>query len=126
MTPSELLTEARAVISRGDSALAGSWARVSTLLTRQALEEVLDAFWARGDVEIATLKGATTATQLACLPEFVDPGLAYQTSFVWSALSNACHYHAYDLPPSAAELEDWIADVERVVSATATVVPAWR
>lgn len=126
MTPSELLTEARAVISREDSALVGSWARVSTLLTRQALEEVLDAFWARGGPAFATLEGATTATQLACLPEFVDPVLARQTSFVWAALSNACHYHAYDLPPSASELDDWIADVERLLSATMTAVPAWR
>lgn len=126
MTPSDLLIEARAIIARNDSALTRSWARASTLLTRQALEETLDAFWLRGDADIATLKEATMASQLACLPEFVDPLLARQTSFVWSALTQACHYHSYDLPPSASELDDWISDIERLVLATAMAAPAWK
>jgi hypothetical protein len=32
-------------------------------------------------------------------------------------LSEACHHHAYEIGPTASELEGWLAAVERLVAA---------
>ena len=36
-----------------------------------------------------------------------------------AALSRACHYHPYELAPSAAELTSWISDVESLITQVA-------
>ena len=41
--------------------------------------------------------------------------LAHQVAFTYAALSNACHYHPYELAPTAAELGGWIEDVTVLV-----------
>ena len=38
--------------------------------------------------------------------------LAARIAHTWSALSNACHYHSYELVPTAGELEGWIETVD--------------
>ena len=44
--------------------------------------------------------------QLAALPVYLrDPDLAGRVSYSWWALTRASHYHHYELPPTAAELE---------------------
>jgi hypothetical protein len=50
----------------------------------------------------------TRKTQLICLPAYLEPRLARDASYTWAALSSACHYHQYDLAPTAAELSRWI------------------
>jgi hypothetical protein len=115
MTPAHLLTVARDVLERKDLAAVGGWPRAVALLTRQALEQALDEFWAMGQAT-AGLSGSTMKTQLTCLPAYLEPRLAREISYVWAALSNACHYHAYDLAPTAAELSGWMTAVARLIT----------
>ena len=56
--------------------------------------------------------------QLACLPDYLaDRSLAADVAFTWGTLSEACHHHAYDLGPTASELEGWLDAVQRLVAA---------
>jgi hypothetical protein len=62
------------------------------------------------------LERASARAQLACLPEYLgDPRLAWELVFTWSALSNDCHQHAYELAPTASELERRLDAVSRLV-----------
>ena len=77
------------------------------MLTRQALESLLDVLWEK------TSPGMTRVSlraQLICLPEYLrNDVLAGQVAFTWGALSNACHCHPYELTPTAAEVTPWLA-----------------
>lgn len=107
MTPTELLAAARALLADESAATAGGWPRMVALLTRQALEGTLSEFW---EVRPATagLSSSTRKSQLACLPFYLDARVAREASYVWAVLSDACHYHAYELAPTAGELTGWI------------------
>ena len=83
------------------------------MLARRALEEALDELWSK---RAPGLERATARAQLVCLPEYLgDRGLAGEIVFTWSALSDACHHHAYELAPTAAELGRWLDAVDRLV-----------
>jgi hypothetical protein len=110
VTPDQLLTSAREMLEADAFADSGWWPRSVALLTRQALEKGLDEFWG-GNAETAGLPGCSRKAQFACLPAYLDADLAHEMSFVWSALSNACHFHPYDLAPTATELRRWIEAV---------------
>jgi hypothetical protein len=117
MTPSEMLAAARQLIERPDAATAGVWPRTAALLARQALELALDSHWvARPGT--ARLASCTMRSQLTCLPFCLgvgDEGVASQIAYTWAALSCACHFHPYELAPTAAELIGWIDDVGRLI-----------
>jgi hypothetical protein len=62
------------------------------------------------------LERASARAQLSCLPDYLrDPGLAQDIVFTWSALSRACHQHAYELAPTANELERRLDVVTRLI-----------
>ena len=42
------------------------------------------------------------------VPFYLDARVAREAGYVWAALSDACHYHAYELAPTAGELTGWI------------------
>lgn len=109
MTPTELLTAARALLA-DEAETAGGWPRMVALLTRQALERALSDFW-EARPATAGLSSSTRKSQLACLPFYLDAGIAREASYVWAVLSDACHYHAYELAPTVGELTGWIAAV---------------
>lgn len=46
----------------------------------------------------------------------MDEEVARQVTFAYAALTSACHYHPYELAPTAAELTAWIGDVETLVT----------
>lgn len=109
-TPAALVAHARAVVARGTI---GAWPRAAALLARQALEAAMDQLWAARAPEVATL---SARAQLTCLPEYLrDPALAGEVAFTWSVLSDACHAHAYEMGPTAEELEARFAVVDRLV-----------
>jgi hypothetical protein len=112
-----LLTTAEKVLREPPSGLPGLWPRAVALLTRQALEKALEEFW---DASPATagMTRCSRWSQFACLPAYLDPGAARRASCTWAALSNACHYHAYELAPTAAELTAWIGDVAGFMTST--------
>lgn len=115
MTPAQLLAAARELITRPDSGTTGVWPRTAALLARQALEEAIDAHWA-AEAETAPLCQATMRSQLICLPAYLEPAVAHQVAYTWAALSNACHYHPYELTPTSSELTAWISDVAVLIS----------
>src|SRR5258706_7346793 len=116
MTPADLLAAARDLVERPAAANIGGWSRAVAILTPQALEQALDEFWTTNPTT-AGLCDCTMKTQLTCLPAYLEPRLARQISYVWAALSNACHYHPYDLAPTAGELADWMRAVGDLMTA---------
>jgi hypothetical protein len=114
MSPGELLAAARGVLADPSAAPPGGWPRVVALLTRQALETALSEFW-EGRPATAGLSACPRKSQLACLPFYLAPRTAQEAAYTWAALSGACHYHAYELAPTAGELAGWIDDVARLI-----------
>jgi hypothetical protein len=121
-TPLALLVAARTALDRPGGLGGSAWARSTALLTRQALEGALAAYWS---ARAPGMESCSAKCQLLALPFYVDdPNIraAHQT---WAALSNACHHHAYDLSPTAVELRDWLDTSQAVVDTLtqATIVP---
>ena len=113
--PRDLLAMAHDLRRRADPATAGLWPRASALLARQALEAVVDQFWERRALDLG---GYPMQAQLICLRTYLgDAELAARTSHAWSALSGACHHHAYELSPTLDELQTWFAVVDELIEA---------
>lgn len=115
MTPEELLTEAHKLIVRPDASTVGVWPRAAAFLARQAIEIAVDERWSE-DPATEPMRHATMWSKLACLPAYLDKQVARQVTFAYASLSSACHYHHYELAPTAAELTSWITDVEALVT----------
>lgn len=111
----ELLGWADAMLSVNRRAAAGWWARSVALLTRQALETALSELWkAKGVTAVST---CSIRVQLLCLRIYLgDRILAGDLAHAWSALSNACHHHPYELPPTLSELQSWLQTVRTGVA----------
>lgn len=117
MTPRELLTAAKEMLDHPAAATTGVWPRASAILARQALETAVDELW-NANPATAGLAGCTMRSQLSCLPTYLHPATAHQITYVWAALSEACHYHAYEFAPTAAELTGWIDAVDQLITLT--------
>ncbi|MEV7803277.1 hypothetical protein AB0O28_10065 [Microbispora sp. NPDC088329] len=92
------LDDADALLSgRGDK----TWPRAAAFLIRLALEACLADYWSR---TAPGLERCDTHAQIVCLKGYRDPGTARLAARCWAALSRACHYHGYELSPTAAEL----------------------
>jgi hypothetical protein len=120
MTPADLLTAARDMLLQPEASTAGLWPRACAFLTRQALETAVDELWA-ADPATTGLIDCTMRSQLSCLPAYLDSSTAHRVAYVWAALSDACHYHAYELAPTAAELTGWINAVSNLIDLIAHV-----
>ncbi|MCD0449223.1 hypothetical protein LO762_08490 [Actinocorallia sp. API 0066] len=79
--------------------------RTVAFLLRLALEHEVDAFWLRA--ALPTLPRAPMRTQLLCLTAYTAPSTAARLHSLWSQLSQACHYHSYELSPTVHELHHW-------------------
>lgn len=108
----QLLNLSRSLMRVHRADLVGVWPRSSAILGRQALEIALDQFWAR---TAPGVEAAPRRAQMICLSEYGDDQLAKRVRYAWHALSNACHHHAYDLPPIESELSGWLDDVEALI-----------
>lgn len=112
-TPAQLLDTARALVTRTDSETAGLWPRAAALLARQALESAMADFWRSKRLP---LDACPTRPQLICLREYLkEAALAAHAQHLWSALSRACHHHAYELAPTAGEVLGWTGGVAALV-----------
>lgn len=111
-----VLQLARDLLTRADPATAGLWPRAAALLTRQALEEAVDAFWAARQLPLDSLP---THAQLVCMRTVIAGGtLPARLHEAWGALSRACHHHPYELAPTKGELAGWIDVVEEFAAGT--------
>lgn len=108
-SPSELLAAADYLLSEASDASAGRWPRAVAILCRQALEGSLYDFWR---AKAPGVEGASERAQLLCVRNYVSSGLAARSEHTWTALSRACHHHAYELAPTASELAGWLENVD--------------
>jgi hypothetical protein len=114
--PSEAIRTAADLLSRADPVTAGLWPRAAALLALQALEDGLARLWERCTLD---LRCCSVPTQLICLRSYLDdPRLAARAGHAWAALHRACHHHAYELAPTAGELEAWFAVVRDLIGAS--------
>jgi len=112
-TPRVVLSLAHGVLGRADPATVGLWPRVSALLACRALEATVCRLWERRTLD---LQGCPMRIQLICLRTYLeDADLAARAGHTWSALSRACHHHAYEVAPTAAELRDWLSVVDELI-----------
>ena len=104
---------ARGLLRHADPLTAGLWPRASALLAGQALESTMSRLWARQDLDF---HGCGMRTQLICLRTYLgDADLAARAGHAWSALSRASHHHAYELAPTATELQTWLEVVDELI-----------
>ncbi len=115
MNAIELVALARTVLDGGVDMRAGRWSRAVALLTRQALEAALDEVWAARQPAIAA---CSARAQLLCLPTYLeqDAELAERVAWTWWAITRACHFHPYELAPTAGELDAWLMTVAELAS----------
>jgi hypothetical protein len=123
MTPAELLAAANDLMQRPDTLIAGIWPRAAALLARQALEAAMAELWA-SQPQAAEMSSRSMRSQLLCLTAHLDPGPASRAAYVFAALSRACHYHPYELAPTAAELTGWLDQAAQIVTQLQTATAA--
>jgi hypothetical protein len=114
VNPSELLTAARDVLERKGGAIPALWPRTAAILGRHALEESIRGRWLEQPGSEGTAECSMRA-QLASLILVMREEEAARHSFVWAALSSACHHHPYELAPTAAELGNWLDEVAQLI-----------
>jgi hypothetical protein len=121
MTQTDLLAEADRLLTTVVPGTRGRWPRACAWLTRLALEQALDEYWSRILPEAVN---CGVRPQLLMLPQYAGANTAAQAAEAWYGLARATHHHAYDLPPTAAELRRWHDLVEIVVTRLTTAGPA--
>jgi hypothetical protein len=55
-------------------------------------------------------------SQMLCLTAYLGGGTASRAAYLSAALSRACHYHSYELAPTAAELTGWLDETTELVA----------
>ena len=105
-----LLQYAEAVLD-GRVALGTRGPRTAAVLARLAFEDWLDErsrSWMSADAR------PSTNSKLVVLGARHGIDLGEHAKRVWHALSRACHHHAYELQPSAAEVRILVSEVRRL------------
>lgn len=115
VTPQSLLAAARRLVERSDVATAGVWPRAAAFLARQALEEAMAGLWA-GQPDAASMPKSSMRSQLLCLTAYLGPDVATRAAYLSASLSRACHYHPYELAPTAPELTRWLTETSHLVT----------
>lgn len=125
MTPDDLLVAAKGLMQRPDALITGIWPRAAALLARQALEAAMAELW-NSKRQTAEMSSCNMRSQLLCLTAYLDSATASRAAYLFAALSHACHYHAYELAPTAAELTGWLDQAAQIVTQiqTAPAAPA--
>ena len=118
MLAPNLLKLAHVIMTKPEGIMVDRWPRAAAALGRQAIEDAMNAFWKQTEPAIAD---ASMRAQLLSLPVyFPDEAMAESVSSTWAALSRACHYHPYELPPTQTELEGLLGIVTRFTAQVAT------
>jgi hypothetical protein len=85
------------------------WPRATALLARQALELAVEEVWEK--VSPGSRRISMRA-RLLCFEEYLEDGLAGEVAYAWAALSDACHFHPYELGPSEVEIVELLTLTE--------------
>jgi hypothetical protein len=100
-----VLNLARSVTRASAPSLRAARPRAVALLARQALETAVDDVWER--LAPSTHRVPMRA-KLLCFEELLSRQLAGEIAYAWTALSNAVHFHPYELAPSGVEVEELV------------------
>lgn len=107
-----MLSEARKLIGAAPTDGQNNM-RSAAIVTRQVLEEALVEYMEKKHDKIRQPNFNAILVTLEYLSAEQDKEILRQVAWTWSALSNACHAHAYALEPTAAEVERWIEVVDK-------------
>jgi len=91
--------------------------RTACWLSRLALERAVSELLEAKGVSAPRATMASRLSALEVLYREDDPTIAQRAEYAWSRLSNASHYHAFELTPSVAEvlgLVSLVAQLERI------------
>lgn len=115
MTNSDMssLDQARAVLTGTIQVPEAVTTRVAAFLARRALEDAVMA-WCR--TVSVHLDRTTMRSKLIVIRVLHGEEIANVACAAWAGLSQACHYHAYELAPSAAQLRRLLDLVARVAA----------
>jgi hypothetical protein len=80
----------------------------------------MDDLWR---VRAPGVEHCSTRAQLLCLRSYLrdKDGLGDRVAYAYSGLSRASHHHAYELPPTAGELANWMDTVGDLIGAVAAL-----
>lgn len=113
-TAAALLKLADLILSGNIRMPRGRGARVAALLTRTALEEIVDAMCRVNGLNVPR---ASMRVKLACLRAVSADG-AGDAAIAWWGLSRACHQHAYEIAPSHLEVTHLASTVRSLAEVT--------
>lgn len=114
----EMLQEARSLIAESSRAEHGR-TRSAAILARQALEEAVILFMENNHDKIGRPDFNAILIVLEELASEDERPTIRDIAWTWSALSNACHAHAYSLEPTPAEVEGWLESIEKFLRLSA-------
>jgi hypothetical protein len=80
-----------------------------------ALDQALDAYWSR----VTPAMTRIGKHRMLCLEWYAGRDTARRCRTTWSALSAACHYRTYELPPAPAEIQTRLHEVTGLLAALA-------
>jgi hypothetical protein len=107
-----LLRHARGMLDGTVAVPRGQSARLSSFLTRQALEEVVhDLCHAKGDRLDNPVK---MRSRLIFIRARYGGATAALAEGAWSGLCEACHHHAYELTPTVTEVRHLLGLVSKL------------
>lgn len=118
MKAEQLLWHAKEILDGGAMPARPQRMRIAAFLIRQALEEAVNSHCDRLVVHLD--HPVTMRSRLTVLHLFDQSGAAGIAEYTWNALSRACHHHAYELAPTASELQHLHALVKQLVISEAT------
>ncbi|MET9451579.1 hypothetical protein [Streptomyces cinerochromogenes] len=91
----------------------GLRARAAAVLLRMALDGALDAYWLRVTPSMTRIG----KHRMLCLEWYAGHDTARRCRTTWSALSAACHYRTYELPPTPVEIHARLGEVTGLLAA---------
>ena len=120
------MSTADALLDHAKEVLQGSAAhsnRAACWIARSALEHAVDDLLEaqRLSANEATMRSKLTVLQVAYEQDNDVPALA---DHAWNRLSQACHHHAFELAPSATEVQHLIQRGAKVIRVTSAGRPA--
>ena len=91
----------------------GLRARAAAVLLRMALDQALDVYW----LQVTPSMTRIGKHRMLCLEWYAGHDTARRYRTTWSALSAACHYRTYELPPPPAEIHTRLLEVSALLAA---------
>ncbi|MFF5532012.1 hypothetical protein ACFY71_05985 [Streptomyces cinerochromogenes] len=117
VSPETLVTAARHLLlpepRTGHTLPPGLRARAAAVLLRMALDGALDAYWLRVTPSMTRIG----KHRMLCLEWYAGHDTARRCRTTWSALSAACHYRTYELPPTPVEIHARLGEVTGLLAA---------